>query len=108
MQCSEGVRALADTSKDDAANLIFKKYGLMLDIKVSEAKLGPGLEKHPYIHPRDFIKYLFENGCASNAIGVDPDDAADQFKEFWSRYARLYPNHEIVQRLQRNDAPSTV
>lgn len=84
----------------------FLRHGLRFDVPVSKGKVGQ-YKEYPFIAVASWIQTLDKAGKLDRFLGMGPEvrrlaDAGPSLLEFWKRYKRLYPNHEVFKLVAEN------
>ncbi len=77
-------------------NKVFRNFNLRYPVIVSSATVG-GRQNYPWIKPSDFIRALAETNDLGRLLAGKTTlmDATGLLEEFWSRYQRVFPQHEL-------------
>ena len=89
--------ALREEDAEDGAHKFFRKYHLTVPIQPLLMNLGDGeLKRFPYIPFSHWVRYLMDEGLASQHLcGVPEEDMRGLLEEFWKRYRVVHPKHEM-------------
>ncbi|CAE7040423.1 unnamed protein product [Symbiodinium sp. CCMP2456] len=83
---------------ESPAHKIFHKYGLAADVAMKTLDVGSGeLKKFPYLPFSEWVKFLLDNDQVEQLVGVPAQERPELLQEFWCRYERLHPAHDIFE-----------
>ncbi|CAK9074347.1 unnamed protein product [Durusdinium trenchii] len=93
-------------AKEVLVSRAFLRHGLRFDVPVSKGKVGQ-YKEYPFIAVASWIQTLDKAGKLDRFLGMGPEvrrlaDAGPSLLEFWKRYKRLYPNHEVFKLVAEN------
>ena len=99
-RASPKVRRFAAIKLGDAevgVHKIFQEYGLSSPIPVYTKDIA-GLQHFPYMKFSDWVRHLLQSGqFARQLVGCSTEQMPAVLTEFWQRYQRLFPGHEVFQ-----------
>ena len=94
-----GVADWAKVSYDHSergVDKVVRKQGTKLNVTMSNVRLDG--EEIPYIDPRDFFRYIVDNGLTAMLAGLPIEQqhlAPQVWRDFWRKYKILHPHHQI-------------
>lgn len=83
------------TIKEKAVTAVFAKHGFYYPVEVT-VETDPPLEKFPWIKPSKFLEAMAKMNDLHHLLGgVSLQNAERRLIGFWTKYRRLFPQHDL-------------
>ncbi|CAE7908201.1 unnamed protein product, partial [Symbiodinium necroappetens] len=89
--------SIREKDAEEACHKLFKKYGLTVPVEIETIDAGNEgeLKKLPVVKISTWAKYLLDSGRLEQLTGVPEPEMEPRLEEFWQRYRKLYPEHQV-------------
>lgn len=81
-------------SADEPLFQALRSCGLAMGVSVTNLALDDSF-KYPSLHPKDLLQTVAEAGFLHKAIGVPVAKCHEVFPDFWRKYQRQFPQHDL-------------
>eukprot|EP00435_Cladocopium_sp_Y103_P057543 s710_g19.t2 len=91
------LKNISQAPLNDADNRVFeelKNAGYAFDVPITSMALSDDFQ-YPCIRPIDMMRKTIEAGFIDKVLGVHPSRAEQTFSQFWTRYRKTHPDHDL-------------